>query len=186
MRRISSVLALLLCVVAGGARADEWMDFARSQIEPMACNVYHEARGEPRLGQMMVAYVTLMRAKANRSMWGGSTILGVVFKRGQFSWTYDSSKTCNLPKGNAREQASEIATIVALGFFKPPGDLLVDALYYMNPTTADPKQRCLMATHFRQVGVVGNQYFYSEEPAWLVPSRFGCNLSQFVPTVPTS
>jgi N-acetylmuramoyl-L-alanine amidase len=58
-------------------------------MEPMlvalAClslNVYHEARGEPDVGQVAVAYVTLNRARA-RNM----DVCDVVAEPYQFSWT---------------------------------------------------------------------------------------------------
>jgi N-acetylmuramoyl-L-alanine amidase len=181
MRYIGSVLALILLVVAGQAKGDDtqWRAFARSQITPMSRNVYHEARGEPKLGQMMVAYITLMRAKANRSVWGGDTIEGVVYKKGQFSWTYHSGKKAKTPSGPAWDRAVDVATLVALGFFEPPPELLL-ATSYMNPDASSQKEKCRMATHLVQVGVVGNHYFYREllpgEEVSYVPPRFNCTV----------
>lgn len=178
LKRISRVLAFLLLVLAGGARADEaWQAFAGSQVIPMARNVYHEARGEPELGKLMVAYITLMRARANRPMWGGGTVKGVVYKRGQFSWTYDSAKVAKLPSGPAWDRAMEVATLVALGFFTPRPELAL-ATSYMNPDAATQKEKCRMAMHHVQVGVVGHHYFYREpqagEEVTYVPPRFKC------------
>ncbi|HVV38809.1 MAG TPA: cell wall hydrolase [Candidatus Paceibacterota bacterium] len=175
--RYLCVLAFLLAMCAAGeARSDQTSEeaFYRSQIIPMALNVYHEGRGEPELGQYMIAYVTLMRAADNRKQWGGKTIKGVVFKGCQFSWTCDPKIKQKAPSGLAWEKAKAIATWVALGFFEPPGELLKNARYYMNPDTSDPENRCWMATTFRQAGIVGNHYFYSQDPAWLVPPRFKC------------
>lgn len=50
------------------------------QLACLAANVYHEARGEPKAGQLAVAYVTLNRAK-------NSSICTEVFRPYQFSWT---------------------------------------------------------------------------------------------------
>ncbi len=182
MRRICSVLALLLIALVAGGRAQgsttsDEEAFYRSQIIPMALNVYHEARGEKELGQMMVAYVTLKRAEDNRSMWGGRTILGVVFKKKQFSWTDDPSIAKLLPHDLAWRKALAVATWVAMGFFEPP-EVLVDARYYLNPDTADHKNLCLMAQNFIQVGIVGNHRFYREasmgEKPKFVPITFKC------------
>ncbi|HWB34303.1 MAG TPA: cell wall hydrolase [Candidatus Paceibacterota bacterium] len=182
MRHIYGVLALILlafCAV-GEVQASTASDeeaFFRSQIIPMALNVYHEARGENELGQMMVAYVTLMRAEDNRSMWGGHTILGVVFKKKQFSWTDDPKIAKSLPHGPAWDKALAVATWVAMGFFEPP-DVLVEARYYLNPATADHQNLCLMATRLIQVGIVGNHRFYREaspgEKPRFVPIPFHC------------
>ena len=53
----------------------------------LALNVYHESRGEPELGQLAVAHVTLNRAKQNNS-----TVCTEVFKKNQFSWTRNKFK----------------------------------------------------------------------------------------------
>ncbi|HVZ75995.1 MAG TPA: cell wall hydrolase [Candidatus Paceibacterota bacterium] len=181
MRHIYSVIGLILLAViaAGQTRANAGNGeeaFYRSQITPMALNIYNEGRGEKELGQMMVAYVTLMRARDNRQEWGGSSILGVVFKGHQFSWTSSKAKA-KLPQGPAWDKAVAVATWVALGFFEAP-DVLIEARYYMNPDTSNPSNRCWMATHMVQVGVVGNHYFYREpkpgEKVKYVPPRFNC------------
>lgn len=50
----------------------------------LALNIYHEARGEPLQGQLLVAEVTLNRAH-NRDM----SVCDVVYQPHQFSWTND-------------------------------------------------------------------------------------------------
>jgi spore germination cell wall hydrolase CwlJ-like protein len=58
----------------------------RREIQCLAENVYHEARGEPVRGQLAVALVTRNRVgEPNRP----NTICGVVWQRSQFSWTND-------------------------------------------------------------------------------------------------
>ena len=174
MKRFSFFVCLLL-TLAGGAWAsesEEWEHFYRSQVYPLALNVYHEGRGESDLGRLMVAYVTVKRAEENRSEWGGGTVKGVVFKGCQFSWTCDS-KT-KPPTGRAWERAVEAATLVALGLFRPPPEL-EGARYYMNPDAAGKRGKCWLATNLRQVGIVGNHYFYAEGKPWLIPQTFGCD-----------
>jgi N-acetylmuramoyl-L-alanine amidase len=48
----------------------------------LTLNVYHESRGEPEIGQLAVAHVTLNRAIEDKK-----TIADVVFAPRQFSWT---------------------------------------------------------------------------------------------------
>lgn len=48
----------------------------------LSLNLYHEARGEPVMGQYAVALVTMNRAKQDHE-----SVCGEVFKRKQFSWT---------------------------------------------------------------------------------------------------
>ena len=57
----------------------------QEQKECLARNIYHEARGEPIMGQIAVAQVTLNRADDRR--WP-SSICEVVYQPKQFSWTH--------------------------------------------------------------------------------------------------
>ncbi len=96
-----------------------------------------------------------------------------MFKKRQFSWTADPKIAKTLPHGRAWDKALAVATMVALGFFEPPAEL-VGARYYMNPSASNHSNKCWMATTFGRWEWWGDHYFYSEEPAWLVPPRFGC------------
>jgi N-acetylmuramoyl-L-alanine amidase len=53
----------------------------------LACNIYHEARGESMAGQLAVGHVTLNRLDSKRNF--GQRIQDVVYKYKQFSWTND-------------------------------------------------------------------------------------------------
>lgn len=53
----------------------------------LAINIYHEARGEPVLGQYGVALVTMNRAQADEK------VCKEVFRKSQFSWTTGVVKT---------------------------------------------------------------------------------------------
>lgn len=55
------------------------------EIDCLARNVYYEARGESKRGQLAVALVTLNRTEDARFP---NTICGVVFQKNQFSWTH--------------------------------------------------------------------------------------------------
>ena len=59
------------------------------EFDCLVRNVYQEARGEPYKGKVAVALVTINRTKSERFP---STICGVVYQRGQFSWTRNYAK----------------------------------------------------------------------------------------------
>lgn len=57
-----------------------------TELECLAFNIYHEARGESQLGQELVAQVTVNRMRSTR--WP-NTVCGVVRQPSQFVWTRD-------------------------------------------------------------------------------------------------
>ena len=69
-------LSLSTAAVAGGC--DE-----RKQLQALALNIYHEARGESYEGMRMVGEVTINRVA---SSYYPDTICDVVYQRSQFSW----------------------------------------------------------------------------------------------------
>lgn len=75
------------------------------QVECLALNIYHEARGEDYYGQLAVAEVTINRK--NHSYWP-DTICEVVWQPGKFSWTNDGKS--DRPKNYS---AWAIAQIIA-------------------------------------------------------------------------
>lgn len=54
----------------------------------LALNIYHEARGEPMVGQHAVAQVTLRRAQERNK-----SVCDVVAEKKQFSWANDLPRT---------------------------------------------------------------------------------------------
>ena len=52
----------------------------------LTLNVYHEARGEPEIGQLAVAHVTLNRAVIEQK-----SLAEVIFAPKQFSWTFQKA-----------------------------------------------------------------------------------------------
>jgi spore germination cell wall hydrolase CwlJ-like protein len=78
----------------------------------LAQNVYFEARGEGRIGQEAVAWVTLNRVTDPR--WPNS-ICRVVWQTSQFSWTHDGRS--DRPRaGQMWDQAQEIAARVTASY----------------------------------------------------------------------
>lgn len=74
----------------------------------LAQNIYFEARGESRLGQEAVAWVTLNRVMDPDRP---KTICAVVWEDGQFSWTNDGLKDTP-PAGEAWDAARAVAADV--------------------------------------------------------------------------
>ena len=79
------IVALLLLLLSFSVHArTPYAEQVDCRLTPLACNIYAEARGEPLLGQLAVAFTTL-----NRLQHGSfpKTLKGVVFETGAFSWT---------------------------------------------------------------------------------------------------
>ncbi|NOY74096.1 MAG: cell wall hydrolase [Gammaproteobacteria bacterium] len=75
------VFAFIFSVVSFSAVAEPELE-----LNCLAMNIYHEARGESLEGQFAVAYVTMNRVVSPR--YPGS-VCSVVWQRSQFSWTQD-------------------------------------------------------------------------------------------------
>lgn len=78
MKRLFFVIAMLIATLSYGAD---------SEIKCLAKNIFHESRGESIKGQVAVALVTLNRTKHDSYP---STVCGVVYQKGQFSWTNEN------------------------------------------------------------------------------------------------
>lgn len=58
-------------------------------LKCLAANVYHEARGEPYAGKILVARTVLNRVYSNKYP---DSVCSVVFQKKQFSWTLKTKK----------------------------------------------------------------------------------------------
>lgn len=85
---------------------------SQKELQCLALNVFHEARGESLAGQVGVAQVTLNRVEQQHR--GRKTICTVVFDPKQFSWTGKAGKPSYLA-GKAWKQAKVVAEQVGLG-----------------------------------------------------------------------
>ena len=77
------------------------------EVECLAKNIYHEARGESFYGQVAVALVTVNRVASGQFQ---NSICKVVYAEGQFSWTQNESK--RVKESKAWSSAMKIATAV--------------------------------------------------------------------------
>jgi spore germination cell wall hydrolase CwlJ-like protein len=128
-----------------------------SDLRCLAENVYFEARGEPRAGQVAVAEVTLNRVA---SPYFPDTICEVVHEArwdpirqrmvAAFSWTeLDETRA---PRGPAWREAMTAATAVYEGAHTP---VVPGALYY-HATSIKPR----WARTKKSVAKIGNHVFY--------------------------
>lgn len=132
-----------------------------AELDCLAKNIYHEARGESLQGKMAVANVTLNRVHSDKfpdtvckvvhqavySTWWWETHKKLVPVRNmcQFSWYCDgksdriqlttSDGRVISPNLNAWNESIEVATQALLGLLQ---DNTRGAIYYYNPTLANP------------------------------------------------
>lgn len=96
MNKLAKCLIILIILVIGLFESNivkantSYYDCDRKNSEPpvytLACNIYHEARGESLAGKLAVAFVTINRLKSGRYP---NNIYNVVWQKHQFSWTND-------------------------------------------------------------------------------------------------
>lgn len=78
----------------------------RKDFHCLARNIYHEAQGEPVVGKLAVAQITLNRLQAG--LWG-SSVCKVVYAPAQFSWTDQPRKRHAKPQGPEWEESVQVA-----------------------------------------------------------------------------
>jgi spore germination cell wall hydrolase CwlJ-like protein len=82
-------LTLLLATPLGLQKVNTNFTPDLREVNCLAQNIYHEARGEPIEGQLAVAQVTINRVRIGS--WG-SSVCKVVYAPSQFSWTLNKHK----------------------------------------------------------------------------------------------
>lgn len=123
-----------------GAKGVETYD---QKVKCLGEAVYREARGESYRGQLAVAQTVLNRV---RSPQFPNTVCGVVFQKGQFSWT----KTWRAGDWNSDHHHQQVARVALMGTHS-----LRDfkALYFHNHTVRPQWKRKYLAT-------IDNHIFY--------------------------
>lgn len=121
----------------------KWAD-----VECLAKNIYHEARGEGLAGKVAVAQVTVNRVKSRQFQ---STICGVVYAPSQFSWTLDKKK--RVRDQRAWQASVQIARAVLTHAVRLPD---FPALYFHTPQVNPRWNRGKTV-----VARIGNHIFYS-------------------------
>ena len=108
--KIAAVLAALLLSTSINMPTKPKTQIVKAKAQDIEClakNIYHEARGEPFQGQIAVALVTVNRVASGLFQ---NTICNVVYANRQFSWTLDKNKRVKDKKAWA--SAVEVATAV--------------------------------------------------------------------------
>jgi spore germination cell wall hydrolase CwlJ-like protein len=142
MKKLVSILLLALLLLSNQLTAAKVP--MTQELQCLTDNIYHESRGQPFQGQLAVALVTINRTKINKFP---STICGVVYQKGQFTWTTSKLKITDLSAYNV----ALLAATLALDNNKILGDFT--ATYYHN-NTVNPKWG------HRRVAIIGNHIFY--------------------------
>jgi spore germination cell wall hydrolase CwlJ-like protein len=130
------LIALLLALSAN--------TYGMSNLSCLAENIYREARGEPFIGKLAVANVTLNRVKHPDYP---KSICKVVFQPYQFSWTTDFKKP------EADKESYAIARMAINGYTINKFDAIYFHAKYVKP-------------HWRntvKVATIGNHIFYKEK-----------------------
>lgn len=127
----------------GNQKRARWAD-----VECLAKNIYHEARGEGLAGKIAVAQVTVNRVASRQFQ---NTICGVVYAPRQFSWTLDKRK-------RVRDQKSWQASVSIARAVLTQAVRLPDfhALYFHTPQVNPRWNRNKII-----VARIGNHIFYS-------------------------
>lgn len=108
----------------------------RQEIECLADNVYHEARGEPQEGMLAVALVTMNRL-AHKGF--GNTLCKVVYQRTngfcQFSWVCQKVKVDR--KSELYEEIYDLAEETYLNYYTGMVDITKSSLFF-HATSVNP------------------------------------------------
>lgn len=150
MLKILAMIGLL--TTNSSVPTHELREINPNDIKCIATAIYHEARGEPIMGQVAVAHVILNRVG---HPWYADNICGVVYQPHHFT---DIHKARPDEKSLAWERAVEHATLSYIGFLDDPTD---GSIMYHNPRTA-PKPNW----DFRKIRIAGNigqHRFYKEK-----------------------
>ena len=127
----------------------------KKEIECLAKNIFHEARNQPQIGKVAVAYVVLSRAADNET-----TICKTVYQKHQFSWVgHVKNRKHNIIEDKAWKEALSIAYLTINHNVKDPTN---GAKFYYNPKTAHPhwaKALKTIKTEYTQTGFIGDHLF---------------------------
>lgn len=150
------VLFIVWASVIGGCVAEK---YRVQEMQCLAMNIYHEARGEPMAGKIAIGIVTMNRVHSPNFP---NNVCQVVYQRtwsrqanayvGEFSWTQDTNT--DVPKEDrAWLEALYIAKRVYAGeiVINPVSNALYYHATYIKPYWAKKKKR---------LSQVGNHVFY--------------------------
>ena len=147
MRRLAAVwlFVLVMAMPVGWAAAAN-----RDDVRVMALNMYHEARGEGRLGMIAVGWVVLNRM-ADKAY--PDSVAGVVYQGCQFSWVCDGRS--DRPRdarawGRALQLATELLD-------RPSVDPTRGAMWYHATWVRNPR----FGPRVARIAHIGRHVFYA-------------------------
>lgn len=124
------------------------------EVEVLALNMYHEARGEGSDAMQMVGEVTLNRVYHESYP---NDVCEVVYQRRQFSWTH--MKRDHTPY---EEESWEEALLIAEGLVNGEIDYFDNgATHFINPKLVSKMPRWTRV--YTRVGRIGDHVFYVQE-----------------------
>jgi len=128
-----------------------------SEMECLALNVYHEARGEGFVGQEAVAYTTLNRSLSVREYGQSDHICDIIKRRRAFSWLNSGFKAPQ--DAVAYDKAYEVSlhVVKTYNFYNSP---IADATHYVNKAKATDRNRWWESAAMKELGVIGSHTFY--------------------------
>jgi hypothetical protein len=139
--------------------------FAETEEYCLTLALYFEggSTGESEQGQRHIARVIMERAKANRRIWGGNTICGVVHYKAkgtcQFSFACLPLARRTPRFGPAWRTSAEIARVALAGRNDGTHALI---RYYMNAELTPLRNECRFRREFVPVGKAGRHEFFRE------------------------
>jgi spore germination cell wall hydrolase CwlJ-like protein len=153
----AAIVGVVIASLGVGLRAAVAHRDDRQNLLCLARNVYFEARGEPKAGQLAVAEVTMNRLASGRY---SSTLCGVVYQKswdplrkryvGAFSWT----ELDEIPQPRGEEWLSAWKTAEDV-YYRREAPVTEGALFY-HATYIKPD----WAREKRQVAKIGGHVFY--------------------------
>lgn len=126
---------------------------SEEDVNCLAANIYHEARGEDEVGQALVAQVVFNRVQYKQYP---STVCANVFKPYQFSWTLSNTKMRVLPNKLKGAYMDLIYRFNTGEIALPPK--LAKATHYWNPDLC--KHKPYWTAKFEYLGKWKNHHFY--------------------------
>ena len=148
-------LVMVGAVVATIDWAKASVDTKTRDIECLAMNIYHEARGEPVVGQIAVAQVTMNRVEHN---YFPDTVCSVVWDEDQFSWTNDG-RSDRIRDNRAYSVALNIAETV---YHDEEDDPTEGSLFYHATYISPPR----WTRHMEVSTKIGIHVFYNWDGKW--------------------
>ena len=119
-------------VITQAATRNDLMQFEKLEIDCLALNIYHESRGEGRIGMVAVGWTTINRRDSPKFP---DTICKVVYQPSQFSWINEGYST--IYENAAYDAVFDAATFLYKNY-ETVNDYTGGSLYFLSPMQNPP------------------------------------------------